>query len=871
MGVAYSFEESIKHLQAMFEDCLTKEIIVPLLSAIGFEGIRIEHGPAERGKDLLFWRQDPFGGKEWYACQVKGPGLTGSAAGSDSLRTVINQLQQACDTPFCDTDGNEIFVSKCLLITSSVLSPSARESVMGLLAKQRAALFTRIVDAPELVSLIKAYKPSLLMPWEENLSNYCHRLEETFRLHLDYKALGLQEQPVIEDLYIDMDLVLENEVLYVRPWDRDSKYVAAFEPEEEATLLRIQRALRAHCSVSIQISERIKTITKMVELGKGALGIKQAIPAREIKEHIRTGFDVDYADLAKQFSQCISDLKERKIYGSKIDNRFSDGDLAVAIRTLRIIRTISPCLSRFDKFMSAQLRPGFQEFRLNSKADPCFLFEKMPRSWLLGHAGTGKSTLCRHHTFTLARSLNIGDRHSLIPVIIQLCSYNESLGSLKDVILSTLEHYGMDVGSMPIKDLLRDGRFLIFLDGYDEIPTGNKRNALLSHLSEFEQKYRENHIVVTSRYVDIPMQCTGYFQYHTALFTNEQIIDFCNKWFRNDRDKSERMRKLITSSETFRVLCKNPLYLTLVAALMQNNRPIPERRVEIYRERFDLLLHKWDYARGVFRNKYEGELKLLLLKKLAFSLHQRALRVFHFDDFAGVAGKWLPYKFQDAHIRKEIFNELVHNNALIRQIEEDVFDFGHLSFQEYLVALEIVDSRDHEIIYRRHGQEWWRHVCLLACGIMRNADEVLMRLFESLTQDNSILFFAAEIIAEADWTSEPVVRNVARELVRRYRRKRGVDCLLILLAMRNRCAYRVFFEFLRRDPRVLRDGIVQNAVADAVGETLYDEVLAAFLELSQEARDFLVNLMRRRGTTVEDEYLRRIERIGGRDGQVTRS
>jgi hypothetical protein len=866
MPLGYSSTESIKYIQGMSEDRLTKEIIVPLLSEMGFEGMRIEHGAAERGKDLLFWRQDPFGGKEWYACQVKGPRLTGSASGSDSLRTVVNQLQEATDTPFCDPDGNQVFVSKCLLITSSALSPTARESIMGLLAKQRVVLPTRVVDAPELVSLIKKHKPALLMPWQENLSEYCRRLYRTLRLHLDYKALGLQEQPVLEDFYIDVSLLLEKPIIYMRPWENGAEYVVLFEPAEQPALLRCRNRLEKDCSVRLRISEKREIVTRLTKTVEGRYGIEQASDTyREVKEEVTIAFAVDYRELAERLWHCVSEVESRGLGGTRLDARLDDLDLTVIIRTLTLLRAIFPCLPRFGAIVSELAKPGFREVRLSNVADPGFLFQKIKKLWMLGHAGTGKSTLCRYHTFILARSFDIEDTTSLIPVMIPLCSYNQSLGSLRDAIVDNMQRYGMDVSSIPIDEFLEKGRFIVFLDGYDEIPTGTQRNLVLSHLSEFERVYGDNHIVVTSRYVDIPTEFLSYVRYGTALFTNEEIMTFCERWFRNDQDKSDRLSRLIISSETFRVLCRNPLYLTLVAALIENNRPIPQRRVELHRERLDLLLQRWDYSRGVFRNKYEPELKLHLLRKLAFSLHQHGLRAFHYEDYADVASTSLPYRFRNAQVSTELLAELIDNNALIRRIDDDTYDFGHLSFQEYLTALEIVEMGDYEIVWKRIGMDWWRQPCLLACGIKRAADDVLMKLFEEnqeeLMKEDSILFLAAEIIAEADWTSDPVVRNVALGLLDRYRRKGMVECVTMVLAMRNKSAYRVLFDRLRTDTGVLGDAMVQNALWDAAGTALYDEVVGSFPELPQMAQNFFVNLMRRRGTSVEHEYLSKIQQI----------
>lgn len=169
MAVAYSKGECIDILQNLDEEQLTKQILIPLLRSLGFEGVRYEHGRFERGKDLVFWRSDAFGEKEWYAAQVKVGKSPAGATDANSLRALINQLQQACDCPFVNPDGDEVSISRCLFITSAVVSTEAREAVKGLLRQYRVLRPVKIIDAPELVSLIRKYCPSLLIPWEERI------------------------------------------------------------------------------------------------------------------------------------------------------------------------------------------------------------------------------------------------------------------------------------------------------------------------------------------------------------------------------------------------------------------------------------------------------------------------------------------------------------------------------------------------------------------------------------------------------------------------------------------------------------------------------------------------------------------------------
>lgn len=45
-----------------------------------------------------------------------------------------------------------------------------------------------------------------------------------------------------------------------------------------------------------------------------------------------------------------------------------------------------------------------------------------------------------------------------------------------------------------------------------------------------------------------------------------------------------------------------------------------------------------------------------------------------------------------------------------------VFGFSHLSFQEYLTALDLVGARKYDFIVDQYKDKWWHEVIVLAAG-----------------------------------------------------------------------------------------------------------------------------------------------------------
>ena len=88
----------------------------------------------------------------------------------------------------------------------------------------------------------------------------------------------------------------------------------------------------------------------------------------------------------------------------------------------------------------------------------------------------------------------------------------------------------------------------------------------------------------------------------------------------------------IREKPQIRDLAINPLMLTVIALVHRDRVKLPDRRAELYAEAVDVLLGKWDEARGVAEPSILGDKpfdtgdKRLLLQLLALHMHERSKR-----------------------------------------------------------------------------------------------------------------------------------------------------------------------------------------------------------------------------------------------------
>ena len=387
---------------------------------------------------------------------------------------------------------------------------------------------------------------------------------------------------------------------------------------------------------------------------------------------------------------------------------------------------------------------------------------------ILGDPGSGKTTLLRYLALLYGRDLAENSTHvqnklklkesGHLPVLLYLRQFGSFLrkhravddgteghGLLFEFLFRSMEGSRIDLPKDFFDEYFQKGNAVILLDGMDEVADPDLRARVARMVEDFTLAYPKCRFVVTSRIVGYSgaSRLTGDFATTTVRdFTLADVEQFLKHWHRlvavgqlgpgESADvfaasQTAQLMSAIRGNERVRNLAINPLLLTVIALVHRDRVKLPDRRAELYNEAVDVLLGKWDEARGVGNETilddrpFEVGDKRLMLQALALWMHEREQKEIIQADLFTFLEKQFGGMVADEQKRRiaiEKFQRVIEERTgLLSARGEGVYAFSHLTFQEYLAARSLA-GRDDYVNYTLQytGEAWWREVILLEAG-----------------------------------------------------------------------------------------------------------------------------------------------------------
>ncbi len=351
---------------------------------------------------------------------------------------------------------------------------------------------------------------------------------------------------------------------------------------------------------------------------------------------------------------------------------------------------------------------------------------------VLGDPGGGKTTLLRWlATAWLLRAERPEDVAALpdvgslpaderLPILVR-CRQLERTGlsscTLPDILLQTLRSMELKLPDSDLNVLveavveqLEAGRAALLVDGLDEITDPQLRSRFCERLEIIAEQYTQTPLIATSRivgYREMPRRLGRGFRHATlAGLTAEDKDDFVRRWCeaveRDPARRKDEADKLLTgihdSTSRIERLTGNPMMLTTMALVQRKVGRLPTKRHKLYEEAVGLLL-RWRSDVDEPLDIYEAWPQL---EYVAWAMCDRGVQRLRRDEVLSLladlrrdhpnlhaVAKRTPDEFLK---RVESRTSLLVEVGAVRHdgLEVPVYEFRHLTFQEYLAAIALI-------------------------------------------------------------------------------------------------------------------------------------------------------------------------------------
>ncbi|NEP09907.1 MAG: NACHT domain-containing protein [Symploca sp. SIO2C1] len=362
---------------------------------------------------------------------------------------------------------------------------------------------------------------------------------------------------------------------------------------------------------------------------------------------------------------------------------------------------------------------------------------------VIGSPGSGKTTLLEHLTLTYAQHRQPPQAPKLIPVLFYLRQIRDEITSNQPPTLAQLvttklkdgQHEGSSLQPPPqwFKEKLRQGQCLVMLDGLDEVADETQRQGVSQWVDTQMEAYPKTTFILTSRpfgYRNAQLKQVG-IVLEVQPFNLKQREEFLHSWYLQNEVKRQARQEdpgvrmaaakkaddLIERLKKFPPLAAmacNPLLLTMIALVHDNRGALPGSRVELYGEICEVLLIRRqrdkDVPDTIQLNVGQQQsvlqvlaLKLMVKKTREFTLAEGVRIIQH--QLAAVAGTQVK--------PKQFLKHIENVSGLLVEKELGVYEFAHLSFQEYLAAAHVKETNQEKPLIQKINDSWWHETIRL--------------------------------------------------------------------------------------------------------------------------------------------------------------
>jgi hypothetical protein len=352
------------------------------------------------------------------------------------------------------------------------------------------------------------------------------------------------------------------------------------------------------------------------------------------------------------------------------------------------------------------------------------------RLCLLGDYGTGKTSFCKWYAVHRAKIWIKHPEENPIPLLIPLNRFTKAVDI--DALVTDFLVNQCSIGDFRLSAfqfLLEQGRFLLLLDGFDEMARYVDREVRYQTITDVSKLARgKAKVILTGRPSYFPTdeelvealagseqndlylaarnaynELVDYDLYQIRPFSKRQIESFVSK-FVTDKNEISQTLNFIKKYDLLD-LASRPVLLEMVVKslpkLLSMEKPGIINAAKLYKVYTGLWLDR-EYQKGHFRKLISNTDKLRFIEELAFQLYSEDRHNLSHTQLGVPIKKF--FKIKDADF--DYFSHDIRTCSFLYRIPRQGYSFAHRSFQEFFVASKLL----YDAKIKRHESWSLRHL-----------------------------------------------------------------------------------------------------------------------------------------------------------------
>lgn len=353
-----------------------------------------------------------------------------------------------------------------------------------------------------------------------------------------------------------------------------------------------------------------------------------------------------------------------------------------------------------------------------------------------------------------------------IPVFLKAKDWFRAYKSILEGIKSELIYEFAELTDKYILDALKKGKFILLIDGFDEIRTN--KDLFITEVEDLT-RFENLKIIITCRQQNYYNELDKFFsEYLLQPLIDEQIIEYAAAAYEEAISYSfvHSLRKVLKK------LIETPLFLYMTIEVIKSTGKgmIPKNKAELYDIFIDYMMQHRIHNSGIEEEtRYDQKLKLEILADYAYTNFSNPNDI---QSFSEVASKYVDY--QNILPLKR---ELIRTGVVIE--ERNDLEFFHPSIEEYFTALMISKMDEQKImicIQENHIKEAYTEIFKFVSGLLRNAKKQNVVL-DKLEKTNVYLY---RLCLESRFNFDNIIEEWPKQYLIDYLKQLRKSYLLII-------------------------------------------------------------------------------------------